>query len=93
VVSVATLVIFSLVIVEFNHHGRGPATILIIILDHDSLEISPTRNHVHGFNYMVIGIIWPLPTLFRSTIEAYYMNIIRVAKEKTDVDAKMIQTI
>lgn len=92
-VSVTTLVIFSLVIVEFNHRGKGPATILIIILDHDSLKISPTRNYVHGFNYMVIGIIWPLPTLFRSTIEADYMNIIRAVEEKTDVDARMVQTI
>lgn len=80
-------------VVEFNHRGRGLATILIIILDHDNLEISPTRNHVHGFIYMVIGIIWPFLTLFRSTIEADYMNIIRVAEEKTDVNAKMVQTI
>ncbi|KAF9688115.1 hypothetical protein SADUNF_Sadunf02G0163700 [Salix dunnii] len=53
-VSTPTLVILSLVIVGFNHRGRGrqyhvngPNTILIIILNRDSLGINPTCNHVH----------------------------------------------
>lgn len=80
-------------IVGFNHHGRGPTAILIIILDHDGLGISPTRNHVYDVNYMVIGIIWSLPTLSRSTIEADCINIMHVVEEKTDVDARVVPII